>query len=183
MDKATEKLIRYVDGELTPSEIVAVEARLKTDEAYQTELQALKQVDRLLDDAPLIAPPLDFMTKFETRLDQRLNRRRKVVGTGIIGGIMILATLLLVWSFAASGVNLTLLTDTTVWMRNGVDLLQNILSAAGIALRIVNLVIGTMLQILPHPLFWGYITLVVGLVALWAQLLRWVGFNRASAIT
>lgn len=181
MNNDTGKLLRYIDGELSEAEMLEVETRLRTDEAYQAEHLVLTRIDQLLLEAPVVEPPADFVARFETRLEQRLKRRRNLIGASMISLVLVLATGLLFWSFAASGLSLLGWLNGVNVLGYIVDLLQGALMNVGIIFRVVILVAGTVFQLIKHPIFWGYMLLVVGLVSLWAQVLKWVGFVRPSA--
>lgn len=181
MDRATDKLIQYIDGELSVSEAAEVAAQLKSDKALQAKHIALTRVDRLLTSAPMAEPSFDFAAAFEVRLDQHLNRRRNIMGLSIISGIMVLATALLLWSFASSGTDVWAATDGNTLANLSVDLLQRAMNVAGIIFRVGSVILQTMFQLVQHPIFLGYASLALGLVALWAQVLKWVGITRTSA--
>ncbi len=181
MNNDTDKLLRYIDSELSKAEMLEVETRLKTDEAYQAEHLALKRIDQLLLEAPVVETSADFVARFETRLEQRLKRRRNLIGASMISLVLALATGLLFWTFAASGLSLLSWLNGVNVLGYIIDLLQGALMSVGIVFRVVTLVTETVFQLIKHPIFWGYMLLVVGLVSLWAQVLKWVGFVRPSA--
>lgn len=180
MENQTDKLIQYIDGQLSAAEAVQIEARLKQDKAYQAEHTALKRVDQLLLDAPMVAPSPNFTARFEARLAQRVRRRRNLIGVSIISLVVALSAGLLVWSFADSGSTLLSLVNGVNLLGYALDLLQSVFAGVGVVFRVVTLMSGTMFQLVKHPVFWGFLFLVVGLVSLWAQLLRRVGFVRSS---
>ena len=181
MDRATDKLIQYIDGELSAVESAELESQLKSDKALQAKHVALRRVDRLLTNAPMVEPPIDFAAAFEVRLDKHLNRRRNILGLSIIGGIMILATALLLWSFAGSGTDVLALSDGNTVANMSVDLLQRAINFTGIVYRVGTVVVQTMLQLIQHPIFVGYAFFALGLITLWAQILKWVGMAQTSA--
>jgi len=170
-----DKLIQYLDGELSAAEAAVVEAELKQDKAYQAQLMALKQVDQLLGEAVMFDPGPNFVNRFEQRLDRRLKRRRNMLGGAIIGLIVLLAAGLLAWSLADTGAGLLNLVNGVNLFGYGVELLQGIFTVVGMVMRVVVMISEAMFQIIQHPVFWGYALVVIGLVSLWAQLLRWVG--------
>jgi anti-sigma factor RsiW len=175
-----DKVIQYFDGELSEAEAAEFEQQLQRDEACQAEFVALKRVDLLLADAAVVAPSPDFVARFETRLEQRITRRRNMIGVSVIGLIMALATALLVWSWADWGLTLLSLTDGPGLQQVAVDALQSLVTGAGVVFRVISLLSSTMLRLINHPIFWGYACLVAGLVALWTQTLRWINQSRAS---
>jgi hypothetical protein len=181
MNNDTDKLLRYIDGELSEAEVLEVETRLKTDEAYQAEHLAVKRIDQLLLEAPLVEPSTDFVARFETRLEQRLKWRRNLIGASMISLVLVLATGLLFWSFASSGLSLLGWLNGVNVLDYVVDLLQGVLTSFGIVFRVVTLMTEIVFQLIKHPIFWGYMLLAAGLVSLWAQVLKWVGFVRPSA--
>jgi len=175
-----DKVIQYFDGELSEAEAAEFEQQLQRDEACQAEFVALKRVDLLLADAAVVDPSPDFVARFETRLEQRITRRRNMIGVSVIGLIMALATALLVWSWADWGLTLLSLTDGPGLQQVAVDALQSLVTGAGVVFRVISLLSSTMLRLINHPIFWGYACLVAGLVALWTQTLRWINQSRAS---
>ena len=181
MNNDLDRLMRYLDGELAEAEAAEVEARLKTDESYQAERLALKRVDHLLRSAPLAAPPPDFMARFESRLERRLNRRRNIIGASMIGLILVLAAGLLWWPLAGANLSLSGWLNSAQVLEAVVTLVQNLLWGLSLAFRVGAVMVETAFQLVKHPVFWGYALLVLGLVSLWAQLLKWAGFARPPA--
>lgn len=176
-----DKLIQYLDGELSASEVADVETELKQDKAYQAQLAALNRVELLLGESSLVTPASNFASRFEQRLDQRLKRRRNMLGAAIIGLVVVLAAGLLVWTLADAGTALLGLVNGVNLVGYAVDLLQSVFTVAGMIIRVVTMVSEATFQIIQHPVFWGYALVVIGLVSLWAQLLRWVGVVQPSA--
>lgn len=175
MDKSIDKLIQYLDGDLSEAEAATVQAQLEADDAYHAELLTLTRIDRLLGETPLASPAPDFTQRFEARLDQHLTRRRNLWGAAIIGAILILSAGLMIWSLTTSGISPLSVTDSDLIISNMVDLLQGLLSNIIVALRVTSLTTGTMLKLAQQPIVWGMCSLAVVLVAVWVQLLRWVG--------
>jgi len=62
------KLNAYLDGELSQGEITSVEKHLAQCNDCRSELEALKQLDRLLDMAEPVNAPADFDVKLAERL-------------------------------------------------------------------------------------------------------------------
>jgi anti-sigma factor RsiW len=182
MDDRMDRLLQYLDGELSTQEAAAVEQALSTDQTYQAELTALKQVDHLLCNTHLVAPAPDFLTRFEVRLGQRIKRRRNIVGVVVIGLVVLLSAGLLALTLADSSSALLTLFNGASVTTYVLNVLQTATTMAGVVIRLIVLLGNTVLQLVQHPLFWGYLFVVAGLVSLWAQLLRWVGFSRPSAV-
>jgi len=172
MDKYTEKIALYMEDMLTDRERTELEIHLTSCSTCQAEHIALKQIDQLLMSIPMAAPAVNFVAQVGIRLDRRINRRRTMTGMAIIGAILLMAAGLLVWSVANSGLttlsflsNFNLLGDT-------VGLLGAVLAGLGTLFKVGLLVIQAMAQVVRHPAFWGYVALTVGVISLWAQLLR-----------
>ena len=180
MDDRLEKLIQYLDGDLPETEAAELAARLQHDKALQAGHVALQRVERLLAAAPMIAPPPDFMARFEARLERRLARRRNFIGAAVISLVVVLAAALLAWSLADAGLFLLSLVNGVTLQMYAVEWLRQIFAGLGVMVRVLTLVGGTALQLVKHPVFWGYVLLVVGLVSLWAQVLRRLGVSRTS---
>ena len=148
----------------------------------QAELAIMKNIDHILLNAPMVSPSTDFVTRFEMRLERRVNRRKTWVGVSIISLILSLSTLLLIWSLADSG-QLLLNTMANTEILNGlVDGLVNLLqsSVAGLVAlaRVLGLLTDATFQFMRHPAFWGSIAVASGMVLLWAQILRRLSFRR-----
>jgi hypothetical protein len=180
MDKYTNLISLYMEAALSEAETAELETHLKTCLVCQQEHLALKRIDQLLRNAPLVGPSPDFVARFEVRLDRRMNRRRNLIGASIIGAVLVLATALLVWSFADSGLVLLNLINDGGLLGGIFSLLERFLTGTVFFIKLVELIGQTSLQLIQHPVFIGYALLVTGLVSLWAQLVRWFAGSPAS---
>lgn len=86
-----------LDGQLDEAEAAELERLLASDPALQAEWQTWQTLDEAFRHAPFVAPPVDFVANFETRLVQMERRKRLWAGT-IIG----LAALML-WGSGIAG--------------------------------------------------------------------------------
>ena len=68
-DPRTEKLVSWLDHELTPGEAEAVESEMARDPATRREAQALRKAWDMLDLLPRTEPSADFTDKTLSRLD------------------------------------------------------------------------------------------------------------------
>jgi hypothetical protein len=180
MDKYTNLISLYMEDALSEAETTELEQHLKSCSVCQQAHLALKRIDLLFMNTPMVAPAPDFVARFEVRLERRLNRRRNMIGAAIIGAVLLLAAGLLVWSFADSGLYLLNLVSSGDLFSSAMEAAQGIFSGSVYLIKISELIGETLLRLIQHPVFIGYALLVTGLVSLWAQLVRWFAGPSAS---
>lgn len=168
MDEYTDKIILYLDGELSPAEATDLEIHMASCSACEAEFEALAKLDRLFAAAPMVVPPPNFVSTFEVKLEQRLNRRKTLVGATVIG--LLLTALLGVglWYGVTQKVNLLDLGQ----LFHLLSFLSPLVEVAATVLKVLSLTAGGLLALTRHPVFWGYVTVSVGIVSLWMQILR-----------
>ena len=174
MDEYTDKIILYLDGELTPAEVTDLELHMASCPACEAEFEALTKLDRLFAAAPMVAPPPDFVATFEVKLEQRLNRRKTLAGATLIG---LLLTVLLgvgMWYGVTQKVNLLDLSQ----IFHLIGFLSPLAEVDGIIIKVLWLTANGLLALTRHPVFWGYVTVSVGIVSLWMQILRRVNLSQ-----
>ena len=172
MEHYTDLLIPYLDGELPAEEAAKVEAHLSQCAHCRAEHAALLSVEHLLSAAPMVAPPAHFVTRFEARLERRLHRRRAWLGATVIGLALALATGLLVWSAAGSGLALWGALATSPLPARFVAALPAVLNSLSLVLKIGVLAAEALTQAVRHPVFWGWMFVSAGVISLWVQLVR-----------
>ncbi|MEM7032411.1 MAG: hypothetical protein AAF629_22860 [Chloroflexota bacterium] len=178
MDKSIDRLIQFMDGDLSEAEAAAVQSALDADEAFQAEHLALKRIDRLLTEAPMATPSINFAEQFEAKLDQRLNRQRNIWGGSIIALILIFSAALMAWSVLTSGISPFVLADSNVIIGNIIDALQSTFAQLSVILRVTALTTSTMVKVTLQPTFWILCSLAAGMVVLWVQLVKRIGINQ-----
>ncbi len=137
---------------------------------------ALRRVDRILLNAPMIGPSPGFAYRFEAQLARRTKRRKTWLSFWLTSFILTLAGGLFLWSFADTGQSLVSLLSnveaTNTLIDTFVRLVQSTLASLLAVLRAFTLLAEASLQLMQHSLFLGYATLAGGLIGLWVQLLR-----------
>ncbi|RMG94598.1 MAG: hypothetical protein D6705_15780 [Deltaproteobacteria bacterium] len=63
-----DQIAAYVDGELSPEEAAAVEARLADDPDARAEVEDLRRMLRIVSDLPAVEPPPDFADRVVRKL-------------------------------------------------------------------------------------------------------------------
>ncbi len=178
MDKFTEKLPQYLEDELTPAETVELESHLAECAVCQAEFDALTHFDHLLASAPMAAPSSAFVATFETKLERRLHRRRTVTGVLLMGVLLTTFTGMLMWN--AFGLS----AELWQWIKSGslwkvwFDVLNSLVFVGITVGKIAAVMFDALIKLMQHPALWGYVSVGVGLVWLWVQLLRWTTFMR-----
>lgn len=94
-------LSAYIDGDLSPPERTALEARLETDEGLKSELDSLRQTVTALRTLPVIKAPRNFTLNpavygQSTRVTRLFTRRR------VVGLVAAAASLILVFAIVIS---------------------------------------------------------------------------------
>lgn len=164
-----------------PSNLNELDELDELDEALDLNLQ---YIDHLLSSAPMVSPPPDFVSRFEVRLEQRINRRRTRLGIIVIGFLLTLAAGLMLWTVAPPGLaffNTLLNTEVVNALLAGtVNALQSVAASLSVLLRWGLLLAEGSQQIMRHPAFWGFASLSLGTVWLWAQVLRRFSLNQQT---
>jgi len=172
MDKFTEMIALYLEDALPEPDALALEEHLADCETCLAEFEALTRIDQLLLAAPMVEPPANFVPNFEARLNRHLNRRRTLIGVGVLGLLTTVLVGIGLWAVAATGLP---------WINvlSGSNLLGSLARIAELTLpalspffKVAGLSMRAMLQVVKHPAFWGYVSLGVGIISFWAQLLR-----------
>lgn len=178
MDEYTDKIILYLDDELPPAEAAALETHMASCPACEAEFEALAKLDRLFASAPMVVPPANFVATFELKLEQRLNRRRTVAGAIIIGLLLAALLGLGTWYGVTQRVNLLDLSQ----IFHLVSFLTPLVGVAETFLKVLSLTASGLLALTRHPVFWGYITMAVGIISLWMQILRRVNLSQQPSM-
>ncbi len=178
MDKYTAKIAMYLEDALPKAEMTELENHLAHCSICRAEHETLTQLDQLFIQAPMIAPPSDFVAKFETRLERRVHRRRTVIGVSVIGIILMLATGLLVWTLIGSGAAAWELLSKGGVLGNLLEFVGALAVGISAFIKIVTLMGRALMQTARYPAFWGYMMLATGIVTFWAQLLRRFHFEQ-----
>ncbi len=172
MDKFIAKLPQYLEDGLSESESIELETHLADCAVCQAEFDALTRFDRLLTSAPPVAPPANFVHNVEVRLEQRLHRRRTIIGTLVIGSLlMVISAIVVSGIFGSGSVLWQVLGNGETWTAL-VDVLSGISIIGSVALKIGLTIIRVVEDLVRHPIFWGYMMFAVGALWLWVQLLR-----------
>lgn len=172
MDKYIEKIALYLEELLPLPEQADLEQHLSTCTRCQMELDALTRVDHLFKNAPMPTPSPDFVAQFEVRLNRRINKRKTRFGILVISLILILATGLLGWTIADSSFVLLNLFNNFDLLNVLLNLFATTLNGLTTLFNLGILLFGAATQILKQPVFWGYVALTTGILALWTQMLR-----------
>lgn len=182
-DTFTEKILLWLDNELSNPEVAELQAHLMDCPACQHTYQALQRVDTLLRSGAsvVVAPAPGFITRFESRLVQHQARHNGHIWWGL--GVLFVGTLFLfiiagivLGTFVSAGVNLV-----------GIDILYKglaglIASANTLAvwLNLAGLFLKASLITMTQPLFWGCALMAAGLAWVWLRLLKVV--NRTVTV-
>lgn len=176
MDKFTEKLPQYLEDGLTEIETIELERHLAECAVCQAEFDALTRFDRLLEAAPMAAPPPNFVPMVEAKLARRLHRRRTMLGMLVIGSVLAVIAAILTWGVLASGAELWQWAATDDFGRVWFDVLNSIIAVGAVIGKIAAVLFDALVKLMRHPALWGYVSVGVGLVWLWVQLFRWTNF-------
>lgn len=179
MDEFTDKIMLYIDDELSEAEATAFEAHMMSCGACQAEFEALTQIDTLFTRAPMVAPPPNFVSRVEVRLEQRLNRRRTIAGVAVMSFILLSMVGLGAWYIAGTASLGSLNTGLLVQMAG---FFEPTLGAVATLLKVVPLAFKGLFNLTRLPILWGYVAVSVGMVSLWAQILRRANFVQQPVI-
>lgn len=172
MDKFTEMIALYLEDALPDDDALALEDHLADCETCLAEFEALTRLDHLLVSAPMVEPPANFAANFDARLNRHLNRRRTLIGVAVIG---VFTTALMgvgLWTVAASGLSFLNIFSGVDALAGVIRIIEITLSALTPFFKVAGLSMRAMLQVVRHPAFWGYVSLGVGVISFWAQMLR-----------
>lgn len=178
MDKFTAKLPQYLEDGLTEIESIELENHLADCAVCQAEFDALTRFDQLLAVAPMVTPSPAFVTTVSAKLERRLHRRRTVMGISVITVLLILFSGAFLWNFVDSGVTIwQWLNDGVLWQVS-LDVWRGLVIGGATVLKIVLVIFTAFTKLLHHPALWGYVSVSVGIVWLWVQMLRRLELTR-----
>lgn len=168
---------------MKPFDDLRSQAEAEQDWLAQDEL-VMQELEALLTSTPMVEPPAGFVDRFEARLERRLSRRRTVLGVSVLSVVLVAAAALLFWNVTDAGLALlnTLLSFDVMnsLVNSSIGLLEGGLVSLTVLGRLLVRLAETSMLLLSSPVFWGYITLAIGIVAFWTQLLRRLMFSQLS---
>jgi hypothetical protein len=174
-DTFTEKMLLWLDHELSAPEIDELQAHLANCLTCRQTYQALQHVETLLHSGckMMMAPAPGFTTRFEARLAQHQVRNGGHLWLGF--GVLLLGTLFLfiiggivVSALVSTGANLM---DVAILYRGLAGLIESA-NMLGVWLNLAGLFVKASLITMSQPLFWGCAVVALGMVWLWLRLLN-----------
>ena len=93
-EQIRRRMMQALDGELDPQGQASLAAHLAGCADCQAAWDDLQAVDRVLREAPMVAPPAGFASRVMARVDRRRRVRRSVLGGLLLLGGTALASLL-----------------------------------------------------------------------------------------
>lgn len=168
-EKALERMMKALDGELPDEEGRLLEAHLEVCERCQARWEQLQAAEEVLRHAPVLSPPPGFVGRVMARVDRRRARRRAffgslalAAGTALVLFIGFLPILRTLPGWAGFLIALS---------HSGDVLLNHIFGAARLLLNSLGLLAGALvIRTLPLALCSLMTALLLG--SLWWSLLR-----------
>ncbi len=159
----------WLEEELDPGEVKALEAHLKTCPVCRQELERQRRLGRLLASAPMAMPEPGFAQRFQERVRSRTSRGRTWAGMSILAVAGIGLSALLALSLVAA--------STSFWQQLPLEGLLSLVLDASFALletvkailQIVSVVLSAVFRSLGHPVFVMYAMATALAVLLWIQ--------------
>jgi len=177
-DTYREWMSLWLDQRLTQDEIRQVEAHTATCPTCHAVLDGMRQVDRLLTAAPMMAPAPGFTLRFQTRLAARRRRRRTWAGLVILALATLTLSLVIVALLAASGLALWESLAISGVLVEGIGVLLDLGKAWVTLLKLTWLVLSALSRGLRHPIFIAYVVATAILTAAWTQVVARRSFSQ-----
>ncbi|MBC7228103.1 MAG: zf-HC2 domain-containing protein [Thermoflexales bacterium] len=168
-EKALERMMKALDGELPDEGRRLLEAHLETCEHCQAQWGQLQAAEEVLRHAPALSPPPGFVGRVMARVDRRRARRRAFFGSLALAAgtaiVLFIGFLPILWRLPGWAGFLMALS------RSGDVLLSQILGAARLLVNSLGLLAGAFLiRTLPLALCSLMTALLLG--GLWWSLMR-----------
>ena len=185
-DAFTEKISLWLDNQLTPGEVTALEAHLADCPTCQENYRAMQQVDQLFLNAAtqMAAPNPGFSQRFEARLVRHQASRPWQIWLTVVALLLGTASVFGIWLLAEGLVWV----NTSSYLINAQILYQGISgfieSMAGLQFifNLGTLLFKTSFIIINQPLFWGILFMTFSLMGLWLWLMRTLSRRSASLL-
>jgi predicted anti-sigma-YlaC factor YlaD len=181
-NKYTEQISMWLDNELSPDKVAALQSHLAECSECTRFYQAMVQVDQVLNNAMMVEPSPGFTRRFETRLEQQQIRQGRMwLGMTILAvstlAIFIAAGVFGWMVFAAQGTDWLLPTFYTYLGRLGgtVNELRAVVNLGSLFLK-------ASIMTMQEPMFWGFVVLTLALMATWARVMQMI-YRRSPLAT
>lgn len=174
-DIFTEKISLWLDDELDPAERAELQAHLSGCPTCQQAYQAMQRVDHLFRDASTmrVIPQSGFTQRFEARLARQRVYHPKRIWWGL--SVLALGTVLLlliagvtVGAMVSTGVSMLGVPALYGWLAGFIETTNTM----GVWLSLASTFLKVCLRTMSQPLFWGVVTLALGMSWVWLRLLQ-----------